>query len=134
MPIVGTIGAAAAAGAATAVKGTGIWFGIKSAALKIGGFLLKHAKTIGTGAAVAGAALSGGSFSNGSMNVSYKKGLFDKSNSGSAAQSNSTYTSSKQSNTARISSAQSKPNNSKPAYNKSKKQSWSHSGTYKKRR
>ena len=133
MPIVGTIGAAAAAGAAGAAKGAGIWVGIKAAASTIGGFLVRHAGKIGMVAAVGGAALTGGSYSKGDMKISYK-GLLDKRNSGSAAQSNSAYTSSKQTNPSRASSTQSKPNNSKPAYNNSNQKSWSHSGTYKKRR
>ena len=131
--VVGTIGAAAAAGAAGAAKG-GIWFAIKTAASKVGSFIVRHAGKIGMVAAVGGAALTGGSYSKGDMKISYNKGLLDKRNSGSAAQSNSTYTNSKQTNPSRASSTQSKPNNSKPAYNNSNQKSWSHSGTYKKRR
>jgi len=123
MPIVGTIGAAAAAGAATAAKGTGIWAGLKAGALAVGKFLGNNAAIIGTSAAVTGTALAGGSFSNGNLKVSFKKGLLDKRNSDSSHKSNA----------APSSSHQSKQHRSNSAYNQSKKQSWSHSGTYKKR-
>lgn len=114
----------AVAGAVAVSKGAAIWAGIRAGAATVGKFLLANAKPIATGVAAGAVALTGGSFSNGDMKVSYKKGLLDKPKSDSSAQSKST----------RTSSAQSKPNNSKPAYNNSNQKSWSHSGTYKKRR
>ena len=116
MPVVtGT----AVAGAVAVTKGAAIWAGIKAGAAALGKFLLAAAPAIAAGSV----ALTGGSYSNGSMKMTYNKGILDKAKSDSS-----------QSKSNRTTSAQSKSNNSKPAYNNSNQKSWSHSGTYKKRR